>query len=109
MGEKARSICHFLRLPNLAKREAVRDWLGVHGNDPGVEIATRESINWICRAQDCSKSKDGGVARHFSLINGWSSSYPETTGYIIPTMIHYSKLKKHVVKGFLKGIIVMLI
>jgi hypothetical protein len=27
------------------------------------------------------------VARHFSLISGWGDSYPETTGYIIPTML----------------------
>jgi hypothetical protein len=27
------------------------------------------------------------VARHYSLIDGWSESYPETTGYIIPTLL----------------------
>ena len=27
------------------------------------------------------------MARHFSLIDGWSTSYPETTGYIIPTLL----------------------
>jgi hypothetical protein len=27
------------------------------------------------------------VARHFSLVDGWSTSYPETTGYIIPTVL----------------------
>ncbi|MBU4035140.1 MAG: hypothetical protein KKA35_01805, partial [Proteobacteria bacterium] len=45
----------------------------------------------ICRAQDFSKTKDGGVARHYSLINGWGPSYPETTGYIIPTIIKYAE------------------
>ncbi len=32
-------------------------------------------------------SADGGVARDFSLISGWSTSYPETTGYIVPTFL----------------------
>ena len=32
------------------------------------------------RAQDYSSSEDGGVARHYGLLNGWSASYPETTG-----------------------------
>jgi hypothetical protein len=27
------------------------------------------------------------VARHFSLLDGWSTSYPETTGYIVPTVL----------------------
>ena len=32
-------------------------------------------------------SADGGVARHYCLITGWGASYPETTGYIVPTII----------------------
>lgn len=46
---------------------------------------------WLARAQDCSTSADGGVARHYSLLTGWSPSYPETTGYIVPTMLAYAK------------------
>ena len=33
-------------------------------------------MDWLCRAQDCSRNADGGVARDYSLINGWASSYP---------------------------------
>jgi hypothetical protein len=32
------------------------------------------------------------VARHFSLISGWGDSYPETTGYIVPTMLDWSRI-----------------
>ena len=39
----------------------------------------------LCRAQDASR--DGGVAGRYALRSGWSSSYPETTGYIIPTFL----------------------
>ena len=46
---------------------------------------------WLCRAQDHSASADGGVARDYSLLSGWASSYPETTGYIIPTFIEYAR------------------
>ena len=48
----------------------------------------------VVLTQDNSISHDGGVARHFSLITGWSSSYPETTGYIVPTMLRYAKSYK---------------
>ncbi len=31
------------------------------------------------------------MARHFSLIDGWSSSYPETTGYIADTLLAWGR------------------
>jgi folate-dependent phosphoribosylglycinamide formyltransferase PurN len=40
---------------------------------------------WLARAQD--SQKDGGVSGRYHLATGWSSSYPETTGYIVPTML----------------------
>ncbi len=54
------------------------------------------SIEWSKKAwpgsvaQDHSRSHDGGVARHFELRNGWGTSYPETTGYIVPTLLAYA-------------------
>ena len=49
--------------------------------------AIEAALDWLSLAQDRSRSADGGVARHFSLVTGWSSSYPETTGYTIPTLL----------------------
>ena len=43
------------------------------------------ATEWLCRAQDVMP--DGGVSGRYSLSAGWSSSYPETTGYIIPTFL----------------------
>ena len=40
---------------------------------------------WLERAQDANG--DGGVAGRYDLRTGWTSSYPETTGYIVPTLI----------------------
>jgi hypothetical protein len=48
-------------------------------------------IDWLAEAQDRSTTRDGGVARHYSLIDGWGTSYPETTGYIIPTLLDYAE------------------
>jgi ubiquinone/menaquinone biosynthesis C-methylase UbiE len=54
-------------------------------------------LDWLKRAQDATP--DGGVSRGFDLIPGsksnrfgWQPSYPETTGYIIPTMIKAGRL-----------------
>ena len=74
-------------LPARARLERARDRRGPVSDDPGAGPAIDASLAWLCRAQDCSASADGGVARHFSLLSGWGESYPETTGYIIPTMV----------------------
>lgn len=48
-------------------------------------------MDWLCRAQDRSASADGGVSSHYSLDDGWGNSYPETTGYIVPTMLEFGR------------------
>lgn len=87
-----RAMRHYMQLPNSAKSEVRTDNRRVPVNDPGIEKAIVEGMAWLSRAQDHSASHDGGVARHFSLITGWGTSYPETTGYIVPTMLMYAKL-----------------
>jgi len=76
-----------LRTPPRARMTQLRGRIGVLSADPGPERAIAEGFAWLCHAQDQSATHDGGVARHFSLIDGWSSSYPETTGYIADTFI----------------------
>lgn len=80
-------------VPWPAQREALRD--GIQGlfSDPGNQNAIDACLDWILEAQRNSASQDGGVARHFSLITGWSASYPETTGYIIPTVMEHARRK----------------
>ena len=74
-------------LSGLAKDIHMRDAAGLPQEDPGAETAIAATLAWLCRAQDLSKTSDGGVAGHFSLVDGWSASYPETTGYIVPTIL----------------------
>jgi hypothetical protein len=45
-------------------------------------------MEWLVRSQ----RQNGGFAASYSYINGWSAPYPETTGYIIETMLKYSGL-----------------
>ena len=71
-----RLLRDYLQLPSNAKSECYRDFLGLPKEDPGIDRAVDEGIGWLCRAQDNSMTRDGGVARHFSLISGWSSGSP---------------------------------
>lgn len=57
-------------------------------DDPGKAVTIRAALDWILRAQRNSASNDGGIARDYSVKKGWATSYPETTGYIIPTLIN---------------------
>jgi hypothetical protein len=81
-----------LRLPARAAQALARDLRGLPLNDPGIDAAVDAGVEWLGRAQDMSTTRDGGVAKNFSLITGWSSSYPETTGYIVPTLAAYAKI-----------------
>ncbi len=70
-----------------AMLEHWRDGLVRERPDPGLDSLVEAGLHWLCRAQDRSRSADGGVARHYSLIRGWGPSYPETTGYIVSTLL----------------------
>jgi hypothetical protein len=62
--------------------------------DRGTDVSLRRSLDaayrWLCAAQDATA--DDGVAAAYSLIRGWMPSYPETTGYIIPTFLTCAKV-----------------
>jgi hypothetical protein len=45
--------------------------------------AMQAAADWFCRAQD--RSGDGGLGS-YHLVHGWGRTYPETTGYIVPTL-----------------------
>jgi Prenyltransferase and squalene oxidase repeat len=43
-------------------------------------------LRWILDAQ----RPDGGIAAYYSFLTGYSESYPEVTGYIIPTLYDFA-------------------
>lgn len=90
----ARALRERVLLPPAALAERRRDAAGLPAQDPGCERVLDALMDWLCRAQDSSASADGGVARDYSLRNGWASSYPETTGYIVPTFLSYARRKR---------------
>jgi hypothetical protein len=91
MKDTLKSALGWLRLPPDAKAERRRDAAGLPALDAGTAQVLPALIAWLGHAQDQSASKDGGVARDYSLVRGWASSYPETTGYIIPTLLAYAR------------------
>jgi hypothetical protein len=76
-----------------ARKEMAHEKESPTAEDIPITSFIDEGLAWIGRAQDHSRSADGGVARHFCLLSGWGPSYPETTGYIIPTLIREGRIR----------------
>jgi hypothetical protein len=47
--------------------------------------ALQSVVRWMVDAQ----RPDGGIPAYYSLLTGYSESYPETTGYIVPTLYDF--------------------
>jgi len=47
----------------------------------------RSVLRWILDAQ----RPDGGIAAYYSLLTGYSESYPEVTGYLVPTLYDFTR------------------
>ncbi len=52
------------------------------------EESLKHALEWLTVSVH---KGNGGSCAYYSLLGGWSKDYPETTGYIIPTFIDYSK------------------
>lgn len=59
---------------------------------PAVEaqIHLRAAVDWLEAAIDVNR-EHGGVSAGFHLRMGWLPPFPETTGYIIPTLFDYAR------------------
>jgi uncharacterized protein YyaL (SSP411 family) len=95
LGRSASGRLQRLRAVPLFSLQALsavmRDWRGLEtpaegGHGEHLEAA----MGWLIRSQDATP--DGGFSRAYSLTRnahlrsqGWQPSYPEATGYIIPT------------------------
>ena len=77
----------------LAQEREGHPALGEHG--PHL----RSALEWLVAAQDATP--DDGISRGYSFAystyfrgRGWQPSYPETTGYIIPTMLRLKNCRR---------------
>lgn len=80
-----------------ARRVASDYWRFLTNAVHPIEGETREraraAVNWLLRAQEATP--DDGVSLGYfpcdpDQTNGWRPSYPETTGYIIPSLLEFS-------------------
>lgn len=74
------------------KSRVVKDVLGLTRSAPqDLNTHLAAVMSWLCRAQD--KTVDDGVSQTYLVkYLKWANSYPETTGYIIPSFYRYWSL-----------------
>jgi hypothetical protein len=91
----AREAGGLLRNPlrtGTAIHRAVRDVARVYASPrhlylySGKGAATEQTLDLVLEWVRHARRPDGGSAAFYSLLTGWSGSYAETTGYLIPTV-----------------------
>jgi hypothetical protein len=51
--------------------------------------ALEAAVGWLCRTHDVTGRE--GSSKGFSLLHGWLPAYPETTGYVLGTLLEYAR------------------
>jgi hypothetical protein len=54
--------------------------------------ASRDTLNSLVRWILDAQRADGGISAYYSLLTGYSESYPEVTGYIVPTLYDFARM-----------------
>src|SRR5262249_21728000 len=91
LARKARSALRLAGKPILDRIKRARLsglYTDVH-NNTDVDLHIREGLGWLVRAQDAGN--DRGVSYGAKFDQEFEASYPETTGYIIPTFLALAK------------------
>ena len=52
-----------------------------------------DMLAWLDRA--FAAGVNGGVSAGYHVVHGWAASYPEVTGYLIPTLVHYASIRQN--------------
>jgi hypothetical protein len=75
-------------LPYLAASDTLRrSFRGSNG--AGVPAGALEAaVRWLCLTHDVTGRR--GSSKGFSLLHGWLPAYPETTGYVIGTLLDHA-------------------
>lgn len=72
--------------------------------EPEEHPAAR-AVRWLLHSQASAQSLFGqsGYSRRYSLLRGWDPAYPETSGYIIPTLLnaagHFAEMRTDLVRS----------
>lgn len=73
---------------NILIKSVWRDYRSIQTSPKATHVHINEALKWLFASQDATDT--GGSAACYNLFLGWGNPYPETTGYIIPTLYDVS-------------------
>ena len=79
-----------IALPTLAVGDTVRGTFSPPRGGEGVpDGALQAAIDWLCLTHDVTGSRGSSLGYH--LLRGWLPAFPETTGYVIGTLLDHAE------------------
>jgi hypothetical protein len=86
-----RARLRYLLLPAFPVRDATRALIAsIVPPRVGVpDNALSAAIGWLCATHDVTGRR--GSSKGYTLLHGWLPAYPETTGYILGTLLEYAR------------------
>jgi hypothetical protein len=75
-------------LPYLAASDTLRRSFGGPNGGRVPDGALEAAVRWLCLTHDVTGRR--GSSKGFSLLHGWRPAYPETTGYVIGTLLDHA-------------------
>ena len=79
-----------IALPTLAVGDTVRGALSPPRGGEGVpDGALQAAIDWLCLTHDVTGRRGSSLGYH--LLRGWLPAFPETTGYVIGTLLDHAE------------------
>jgi len=67
----------------------IKDVLSQLGGAQQVEKALRSNLDWIVKSFEANEGHQGSSGKR-TVLGQWEAPYPETTGYLIPTLLECS-------------------
>jgi hypothetical protein len=79
-----------IALPTLAVGDTVRGAFSPPRGGEGVpDGALQAAIDWLCLTHDVTGRR--GSSKGYHLLFGWMPAFPETTGYVIGTLLEHAE------------------
>jgi hypothetical protein len=79
----------FLLLPYMVASDVIATRRSGTRAAVSAQAAISRGIDWLCLTHDVTNRR--GCSKGFSLLFGWQGPFPETTGYIIGTLLAYGR------------------
>ncbi len=79
-------------LAEMLARGRLATYLVAQSDPQNVKAWVDEMLAWLDRA--FAAGTDGGVSAGYHVAHGWAASYPEVTGYLVPTLLHYGAIRQ---------------